>query len=171
MPLLAPTLIDALIKMDEPEPPKTPEATAEAWYQAWWAHAQQMSYWTPGMLPLIEEVVKPLFIAALLPGCIPNPIPGVFYLALELAATAAWVAALNTPGFLLPAVAPPALPPPIPGALVVALVATVPVGLASPSKEPVRIAIATALDLWTHLFTVTLVPPPPPPAPPLAPLL
>lgn len=170
MPLLAPVLIEALIKLDEPDPPKTPEATAEAWYQAWWAHAQQMAFWNPASLSAIEGVMKPLFIGALLPGCVPNPIPGTFYLALELAATAAWVAALNTPGFMLPAVAPPALPPPVPGLLVLALVATVPVGLASPTKHPVRAAIGTAIDVWTRLFTVTLVPPPPPPAPPLAPI-
>lgn len=163
MPLLTPTLIDALIKMDEPEPPQTPEETAEAWFKAWWAYAQQMSYWNPATLTLVGQAVYPAFIGALLPGCIPNPIPGTLYLAFELANIAAWVAGSAIPLSLLPAYAPvPLIPPPVPGALTLALVATVPVGLASPSKEPVRIAMGIAIDLWTHLFMATPVAGPPP---------
>lgn len=163
MPLLAPTLIDALIRMDEPEPPKSPEATAEVWTNAWWAYAQQMAYWNPATLLLVEQAAKPVFFATLLPGCIPNPIPGTFYAAFELANIAAWVAGSAIPLSLLPAYAPvPLIPPPVPGALTLALVATVPVGLASPSKEPVRTAMGIAIDLWTHLFMATPIAGPPP---------
>ena len=163
MPLFTPTLIDALIKMDEPEPPKSPEATAEVWTNAWWTYASQMTYWNPATLPLVERAVKPVFFATLLPGCIPNPIPGVFYATLELACIAGWMGGGAIPGALLPAFTPASfIPPPVPGALTLGLVATVPVGLASPTKEPVRIAIATVVDLWTHLFMVVPSAGPPP---------
>ena len=163
MPLLMPVLADALIKLDEPEPPKTPEAVATAWTNAWWAYASQMTFWNPATLLLVEQAAKPAFMAALLPGCVPNPIPGVFYLALELANIAGWMVGSAIPLSLLPIYAPaPLIPPPVPGALVLMLVATVPIGLASPTKEPVRIALATAIDLWSHLFMATPIAGPPP---------
>ena len=163
MPLLTVTLSDALIKMDEPEPPKTPEAVAEVWFHAWWAYASQMSYWNPATLLLVEQVVKPVFIGLLVPGCIPNPVPGTFYLAFEAACTAGWLAGGLVPLGLLPAFTPGSIiPPPVPGALVLALVATVPVGLMSPTKHPVRIALAVAIDLWSHLFLVVPIAGPPP---------
>lgn len=170
MPLLLPVLAEQLIKMDEPSSPKTPEATAEAWTQAWWAYAKDMAFWAPGMGATIEAAAVPAFRTVLLPGCVPNPIPGTFYLAYELASIAGWVAGSAIPGSLLPAYSPVPLVPPPPGTLVAALVLTVPIGLVSPTKHPVRIAMATAIDVWTHLIGAVLSAPPPPPALPTTPI-
>lgn len=163
MPLLLPVLTEALIKMDEPTPPKTPEATAEAWTNAWWTYAKDMSYWTPGMEAVIKAAAYPAFKTALLPGCIPNMLPGTFYLAYETASLAGWAAGGVVPGALLPAYAPGIVPMvPAPGALSLALVATVPVGLASPVKQPVRAAMALAISIWTVTLGVVPVGGPPP---------
>ena len=163
MPLLLPVLIDELIKMDEPSPPKTSEATAEAWTNAWWQFAKGMSYWTPGTETAIRAVAYPVFKGLLLPGCVPNPVPGTFYAALEAASLAAWAAGGLVPGALLPAYAPGIVPiVPAPGALTAALVATAPVGLASPTKHPVRTAMATAIHFWTLTLGVVPIAGPPP---------
>lgn len=149
--------------MDEPSPPKTPEATAEAWTNAWWEYAKGMAYWTPGMEAVIKAVAYPVFKATLLPGCVPTPIPGTFYLAFELANLAGWAAGGLIPGALLPAYAPGIVPiVPAPGLLAAALVATAPIGLASPVKQPVRIAMATAISLWTYTLGVIPIAGPPP---------
>lgn len=167
MPLLQPVLAQALIALDEPQPPTSPAETAEAWFKAWWTYAQQMTFWLPGpTLLLAEAAARPVFVAALLPACIPNPVPGIFYLALEVAQVTAWATSGAVPGALLPAYIPGVLPllvPPfVPGVLSAALVATVPIGFASPTKDPVRIAMATAIALWTPLsFGVTLLAGPP----------
>ncbi len=155
MLLLASTLAAELIRLDEPTSPTTPEETAEAWFKAWWAYASQMSYWNPLFLSAAELAARTAFIPALVAGCYANPIPGTFYLALELACIAGMVAASAVPLALLPAFVPPLVPPPVPGALVVALVATVPIGLLMPAKEPVRSAMALAIDIWMHLFMIT----------------
>jgi hypothetical protein len=115
-----------------------------------------MAHWNPATLPAVEQVVKPVFIGVLLPGCVPNPVPGVFYVTLELACIAGWLAGGAIPGSLLPTFIPASfVPPPVPGALAVALLPTVPLGLASPTKHPVRIAIGTIIDVWTRLWFVT----------------
>jgi hypothetical protein len=167
MPLLPPVLIASLIGLDEPAP-KTPFDTADAWFRAWWQYAQQMTYWNPLTLPVTEQAARAVFVPIVLPAVVPNPVPGIFYAALEVALIAGWVAGSAIPGSLLPAFTPvPLIPPPVPGVLTTALVATAAIGLASPSKIPVRTAMALAIDPWTRLFLATPIPVPPVQPPPI----
>lgn len=166
MPLNPATLATALIHMDD-SPSQTVAASAEAWFNAWWAYASEMTFWNPLTLEASRAAARLAFIPAILPAMVPNPVPGVFFLALETAMGLAWPAASATPGTLLPAYAPlPIAPVFIPGVLTASLVALVPTNLASPIKEPPRVAIATAISSWTLLsFTAFLPGSPPVPTP------
>lgn len=156
------TLATALIHMDD-SPSQSVAASAEAWFNAWWTYASEMSFWNPLALEVSKAAAREPFILAILPAMVPNPVPGVFFLALETAMGLAWPAASVTPGALLPAYAPlPIAPVFIPSVLSAALVALVPTNLASPIKEPPRIAIATAISSWTPLSFVAFLPGSPP---------
>lgn len=175
MPLNPATLTAAVLDVDVP-PPQTVAAAAEAWFSAWWKYAKEMAYWNPALLlPVpaappapampspVEAAARAAFTPVLLPGLAPSPGPVAFFLALEAAMVAGWVAGSAVPGSLLPTYLPiPLVPIPVPGALQIPLLASVPIGLASPTKEPPRLAIATAISTWTPLSFLATVPGSPP---------
>lgn len=172
------TLIDELMKLDEPCPPN-PASAAQRWFDAWWKYAKNMSHLNQGMDALAQGV----FVPALLPGLIQaNPLP-VFFAQLEAAMRATWTA-LGTPVGLKQDL-PPApgqfqrlsiIPAPAP--FVPLGVATVAIGMAikdSSGKNVQRKALGTAIHGWTmthmvvaNVWTTTpsgLTPVPGPPLP------
>lgn len=154
--LLPPTLVDGLIGLDDPPTPPTEAAIAEAWHSAWWAYFQDLSILNPATLSAAQAVSEAAFVPLLIPGLLPVPVPGSFFIALEAALTAA-IAASTLPIFLAPLLAISTIPAP-PG-LAALLLPVVPIGLISPVKAPPRIFMATVIDTWTR--TNTFMPPPP----------
>ena len=164
MPLSPLTLTNALLSLDQPAPLSL-EASAEAWFSAWWKYAQEMSYWNPALLPVAEAAARTAFLGFIIPAMVPNPVPLTFFLGLESAMVAAWPAASLTPGTLIPAYAPIPIAPAayVPGILANTLVSTVvPLGLASQFKDPPIMAIANAIAAWTPLSFVAFLPGSPP---------
>jgi hypothetical protein len=144
MPLLPTTLAEGLISLDVAPSKDTPSA-AQQWAEVWWSYASGMVYLNPATLVASKALAVPAFAGLLLPGMAPVPVPGVFFLALEGAMRTAW-ATLGTPVSLIP----PLLsitPAPIPFAPLG--LTTVPIGLASPDKFPVRTLMATLIHTWT----------------------
>lgn len=150
MPLLPTTLAKGLMELDEPTPPSDPASTALKWFEAWWAYASGMSYLNPATTEAARNLVQGPFVGILTPACVPNPVPGVFFLGLEGAMRVSWLA-LGTPATLLPTVLS-IIPAPVPFAPMG--LAVVPVGLASPSKHPPRLMLATTLHAWTLTHTL-----------------
>lgn len=145
MPLLPSILEQGLIQLDSPSGPnpKNTRETAQAWFEAWWAYAQGMTYLIPGGggRPLVEESFKGILMA----GLAPSPVPLTFLTSLGGAMAAAWVT-LGTPATLLPGVIS-LVPQPVPfGPLGLAVV---PVGLVSSQKGPPRAMLAGLIHGWT----------------------
>jgi hypothetical protein len=145
MPLLPNILQAELVKLDAqngPNPKNTQE-TAQAWFNAWWAYAQNMTYLVPGGggRALVESTFK----ATLMGGLEPIPVPLPFFLALGGAMMAAW-STLGTPASLTPPILSLS-PQPAPFAPIG--VAVVPVGLASQEKQAPRAMLAGLIHTWT----------------------
>jgi hypothetical protein len=145
MPLLPSVLEAELMNIDaEGGPnPKDKPAVAQAWFNAWWKYAQNMTYLTPGGGG--RALVESSFKGILMGGLEPIPVPMPFFLALGSAMLAAW-GTLGTPATLLPPILS-LIPQPAPFAPIG--VAVVPVGLASKEKQPPRAMLATLIHTWT----------------------
>lgn len=145
MPLLPSVLEAELVKLDSsggPNPKSKPEAAA-AWFNAWWAYAQNMTYLIPGGAgrPLVEGS----FIGILLPSLEPGPAPMPFLTALGTAMLSAW-STLGTPLTLVPPILS-LIPQPAPFAPMALPV--VALGLASSDKQPPRAMMASLIHAWT----------------------
>jgi hypothetical protein len=143
MPLRPDLLLDGLLKLDTPNPPRTAAEAAQRWFDAWWGYAQNATPLTPGGAG--KSAVQPLFVTTLTVACVPVPVPPIFFAALEVALRAAWLV-LAVPPF-------PMLPittfTPAPSPLLPLVIPSVAIGLASSLKEPGRIALATGIHTWT----------------------
>jgi len=145
MPLLPNVLEAELMNIDaEGGPnPKNNQEVAQAWFNAWWAYAQNMTYLTPGGGGRV--LVESSFKGILMGGLEPIPVPLPFFLALGGAMAASW-ASLGIPGILLPpllSLTPQSTPFAPMG------VAIVPVGIASKEKKPPRAMLAGLIHAWT----------------------
>jgi hypothetical protein len=116
-----------------------------------------MIYLNPATLTAAKALALPAFKGAMLPGLTPIPAPLPFFIALELAMAAGWLA-VATPASLTPPVT--ALTPAPPMTLAPVAVTIVPVGIASPDKSIPRTLLATYIHAWTlTIQTVTATPP------------
>jgi len=157
MPLLPPTLIDALMQLDEGTPSQNILDTADKLAEAWWSYASGMIYLNPATLAASKALALPAFKGAILPGLTPIPAPLPFFVALELAMAAGWLT-LSTPASLTPPVI--GLTPAPPQTLAPVAVSIVPVGLASFDKRVPRALLAGYIHVWTiTIQTVTANPP------------
>lgn len=123
--------------------PKNKQQVAQAWFDAWWAYAQNMTYLTPGGGG--KSLVESSFKGILMGGLEPGPVPMPFFLALGGAMMAAW-GTLGTPATLLPPILS-LIPQPAPFAPMG--VAVVPVGIASKNKQAPRAMLAGLIHGWT----------------------
>jgi hypothetical protein len=145
MPLLPNVLEAELMKLDADDGPnpKNKQEVAQAWFNAWWAYAQNMTYLVPGGGG--RALVESSFKGILMGGLEPIPVPLPFFLALGSAMLASW-ASLGIPGILTPpllSLIPQAAPF---GPIGVAIV---PVGLASSDKKVPRAMLAGLIHTWT----------------------
>lgn len=145
MPLLPTTLSDALTQIDADGGPADIPTAAQKWTDAWWKYAAGMIYFNPASLDASKQLATVAFQAALLPGFAPIPVPLAFFTTLELAMRAGW-AAVSSPASLM---TPVLSLTPAPAPFAPLGVAVVPVGLASPSKSPPRVLLATLIHTWT----------------------
>jgi hypothetical protein len=145
VPLLPSVLQDELMKLDSssgPNPKNKPEAAA-AWFNAWWAYAQNMTYLIPGGAGRV--LVEGSFKGILLAGLEPVPAPMPFLSALGGAMLAAW-GTLGTPVTLTPPILS-LIPQPIPFApLALPVIAA---GMAASDKTVPRAMLATIIHTWT----------------------
>jgi hypothetical protein len=145
MPLLPNILQAELVKLDAdggPNPKNTQE-TAQAWFNAWWTYAQNMTYLVPGGAG--RALVESSFKGLLMGGLEPIPVPLPFFMALGGAMMAAW-GTLSSPASLIPPILS-LVPQPAPfGPMGVAVV---PVGMASNEKQAPRAMLATLIHTWT----------------------
>lgn len=145
MPLNPSVLQAELVKLDDPNGPnpKNKQETAQAWFNAWWKYAQNMTYLIPGGggKALVESSFKGILIGGL--ELVPIPLP--FFMALGAAMLASW-ATLGTPVTLTPPILS-LIPQPVPfGPLGVVVV---PIGLVSSDKQVPRAMLATLIHTWT----------------------
>jgi hypothetical protein len=145
MPLLPAVLEAELMKLDSSSGPnpKNKQEAAAAWFNAWWAYAQNMTYLIPGGAGRV--LVEGSFKGILLTALDPVPLPMPFLTALGGAMLAAW-GTLGTPLTLTPPILS-LIPQPIPfaplGLPAIAL------GMASNEKQPPRALLATLIHTWT----------------------
>jgi hypothetical protein len=142
MPLL-PNVLEAQLKQLDTKKLDTVEKTAQAWFDAWWAYAQNMTYLVPGGggRVLVEQSFKGI----LMGGLQPIPVPITFFTMLGNAMLASW-ASLGTPATLIPPILS-LIPQPAPfGPMGVGVV---PVGLATKEQGPPKQMLATLIHTWT----------------------
>lgn len=142
MPLL-PNILEAELKKLDDQKLDDMEKTAQAWFNAWWAYAQNMTYLMPGGggRALVEQSFKGI----LMGGLSPIPVPITFFTMLGNAMMASW-ATLGTPATLMPPILS-LIPQPAPfGPMGVGVV---PVGLASKDKGPPKATLAALIHAWT----------------------
>jgi hypothetical protein len=157
MPLLPTTLTNGLLNLDIPSPPPDATTAAQRWFDAWWAYASGMVFLNPGTLAAARSAAQGPFLGILTGVCVPLPVPGTFFLALESAMRAAWLT-LATPAFLTP---PVVTATPSPLVLAPLMIGIVPVGLVSPTPQPSRILLSTLIDAWTRGYiAMTAIPAP-----------
>jgi hypothetical protein len=145
MPLLPNVLQEELMKIDDPSGPnpKNKAEVAQAWFDAWWKYAQNMTYLIPGGAGRV--LVESSFKGILMGGLEPLPVPLPFFLALGGAMMAAW-GTLGTPLTLMPPVLS-LIPQPAPFAPMG--LAVVPVGIVSSTKQVPRAMLAGLIHGWT----------------------
>jgi hypothetical protein len=123
--------------------PKNKQEVAQAWFNAWWTYAQNMTYLIPGGGGRV--LVESSFKGILMSGLEPSPVPITFFTALGSAMLASW-GTLGTPATLTPPILS-LIPQPAPfGPMGLAIV---PVGLASSDKQVPRAMLAGLIHGWT----------------------
>lgn len=152
MALSSTALADALQNLGEPSSPAT---AADAWFEAWWKYASQMSFFTDLTLGSAKIAAKPLFVAALLVALTPSSAATPFLTAWEAAQRAVW-GALGSVAFL-PTYS---LCTPAPSPLAGLLEQVRGVGLGAKERDVPAKLFASITDTWTQLFTATPVAPP-----------
>lgn len=145
MPLLPNVLQAELMKLDDKSGPnpKNKQETAQAWFDAWWKYAQNMTYLTPGGGG--KALVESSFKGILMGGLEPSMDPTSFFNQLGVAMLASW-GTLGTPASLMPPILS-LIPQPAPfGPMGLAIV---PIGMASSDKQAPRAMLATLIHTWT----------------------
>lgn len=145
MPLNPATLAQKLIAIDdESTAPRDIPSTAQAWADAWWAFASGMTYFNPASLEVAKGLAVSAFLPIITPGLVFGP-PGTFFLALDGAMSAAWLAAGN-----MTTLTPPVqVLAPVPGTLGGMVLPQVPTWLAAKDKRLPRTQLAAAIYGWS----------------------